>query len=211
MVNRPFAETTHANVRRYYKGQFKSGNKQYEALIPTTGLPNPKAAPRQAASLVAGVVVNLTRATDQNPSLVAKAVALANFDATTGIRAGNCWEMALMAGLFARLSGCTERIWIVGISGIGDHAFCCIGPDTMPTWNTSDDMAADRRGGIFVIDPWANTVCRQDEYPFQFRQKMRAWSEEGKRILFKGVWTDPGSQEYKRGFNEGGMRYTEFA
>jgi hypothetical protein len=47
---------------------------------------------------------------------------------------------------------------------------------------------------LFACDPWANITCPVSEYPQRYREKMRKWQSDGKRLLSdkrSGKWESP--------------------
>lgn len=60
---------------------------------------------------------------------------------------------------------------------------------------------------LVVCDPWANISCSADKYPECFRDKMKKWGMDGKRLLFEGSdrWQAPTSDSWMRVPESGGL------
>lgn len=125
--------------------------------------------------------------------------------------AGNCEEMATLAGIFAYDAG-IGTVWIVKIGNPGDHAFCLIGSDTPPRWKCAGFFKNDK-SDAWVIDPWANVCCPLRDYERLFTQKMDKWAVQGKRIYIgddafpESGWVVPNGLHYLAGFRTGILEY----
>ncbi len=93
------------------------------------------------------------------------------------LRGGNCAEMTW---LLCHSFNTKLNIWIVVIEDPGDHQFCLLAAK-QPAYNTiaaMDYLGEDQ----WIIDPWANIVCKPGEFATEFTNKMQKWTDRGKRI-----------------------------
>lgn len=195
-------------VRAHFGAGSKSGNKAYlpsdtdldfdlEPAAPVTPAQFPDKADRRHRNAVyTSMCVDLLRS--NNKTLTALQYGRLIF--TTGVRYGNCTEMACVAAHLA--SDKPRTISIVTTDGSGDHAFCVVGPAA--GWKDVRDPPADC-GKSIVIDPWANLCCLVRDYDARFAAKMGKWLGEGKRIFTGGSdWAAP-DEDYLEDFRAGGL------
>lgn len=198
----------HREIRAYFKGQFKSGNKGYPLtrggadLEPGSKTPAARLARERKRAAGQGLLMELQ---GSYTDILEQGVRVLN-QSSRG-RVGNCTEMAYAAAYLARCYG-TGVPWIGCIGKPGDHVFCILGTATAPNFTRVQDMFLDYRGA-WVIDPWANTCCLLRDYAQQFIQRMNKWTAEGKRIwdYDKESWVTPSSPAYLNGFLSGPLRY----
>jgi hypothetical protein len=199
MVTPTQAIEIHKRVRNFFKWEPKSSNKQYDILK------NPdKESIRHEYHKVAWERFATLRAGRRDMSLAEEAEAIAKLG--SGGRVGNCHEMALVACLYAK-DVLPTGIWLGSIGGLGNHAFCLLGPTTDPTWTCTLYMSLSTDIGAWVVDPWANVCCDARTYHTDFCRKMEDWGDGGKQILSKGGWVDPASWDYKTGFLIGDLSF----
>lgn len=134
-------------------------------------------------------------------------------------QAGNCGEMAQMAGRFAEQAG--SVVHLCGIESPGDHMFCAVDfPRDVrrPAHVENMDMEVFNFPEALVIDPWMNICCHFKDYPREAKFKLMEWSDDGKWIWYaRGkndtVLVNPGlDPQYQNGFfREGPLRFYELA
>jgi hypothetical protein len=69
--------------------------------------------------------------------------------------------------------------------GTCDHAFCLVGAPDKPSWGTSGRGIDGDQEGVWIIDPWANLVCKPNEYRAKLTAKMESYRKE---ILVGKSW-----------------------
>lgn len=123
---------------------------------------------------------------------------------------GNCYEMAVAAA-YVVAQRKVGTPWIGRISRPGDHAFCLVNGGVTPRWKAVEWMRI-AQADAWIIDPWANICCKQNEYPARFADQMRIWAHQGKQVWYRdendvGNPIDPSSPTYLSGFEEGPLRF----
>lgn len=192
----------HLEVRGYFKGQIKSGNKGYHKdLKHPAGQPDEKDQLKHALRNK-----NMLRA---RPLIQEQRLALRGYPRISthdygfsvldhAELAGNCNEMVAAAVFLVNLRG-AGTAWHVTISDPGDHAFCMVNDGREPTKTTVKDFVTDT-SSAWIIDPWANVCCPIQKYQQQFREKMQQWSDQRKYINVYasrlGTWTDTNPVNY---------------
>ncbi len=126
--------------------------------------------------------------------------------------AGNCNEMTKVALTLALDRQVRMAVWILSIGSPGDHVACLFNDGTTPIFANVSHFTSDK-SGAWIIDPWANIVCRATEYQQSFKMKMTKWSLNSKYVYFEnsegeGVWEDPASNEYLHAFSCGKLAFT---
>lgn len=112
---------------------------------------------------------------------------------------GNCHELAVIASNYLKAHGVSD-VGLVGILPPGDHQFAVIG------LNKADVNKPFAQWGdhVYIIDPWANILCRAKDFPFAWKQKMRKWKSDNKKIINgpetakqrNWVWMDPTTETW---------------
>jgi hypothetical protein len=162
------ANNTFTTVHAFYKGGEKSDNKKYEG----NNL-SPKQLVRNSKQPSNNVFLQTKREEVKNKT----PQDIGHFFYTSGFSTGNCGEMACVALYVAELKGVpkdqlklmthyTKHKLFGNANGFG-HSYALLGPDNGEQW---------------VIDPWANICCDIKDYAETFKNKMDAWTAEGKRI-----------------------------
>jgi hypothetical protein len=188
-------------VRNYYKQGLKSSNKYIalnEAQLRDKKLAE-KATMRFENTIQAGRLIAAYR----------------NGQIDSPGQAGNCGEMAQMAGRFAVQAGSGAHL--CGIEPPGDHMFCAVDyPRDARRPAHVEDMAICYYEEALVIDPWMNICCHFKDYPERARLKLKEWSRDGKFIMYgKGqndfALVNPGLDPgYQNGFFRlGPLRFYE--
>lgn len=111
-------------------------------------------------------------------------------------RGGNCAESTWLISYYLKLKKLNG--WIAIIDDPGDHQFMVFSA-TKPSWKSVKEM--DYMGeDQWIIDPWANIVCKPGEFNQAFTDKMAKWTGKGKRIGLvvdnKRVWTAGSDEKY---------------
>ncbi|RDK00705.1 hypothetical protein [Paraburkholderia lacunae] len=125
------------------------------------------------------------------------------------LRGGNCAEMTWL--LCFAFKSRSLNIWIAIIDDPGDHQFCILmknkpGFGSIKTMDYSGDDQ-------WIIDPWANIVCKPAEFFTAFGDKMKKWTDRGKRIGVPNstrtgyVWTPGTDAKYFKDNTESGLLY----
>jgi hypothetical protein len=126
-----------------------------------------------------------------------------------GLRGGNCAEMTWL--LCFAFQSRKLNIWIAIIDDPGDHQFCILmkGTPAFGSIKTMDYSGDDQ----WIIDPWANIVCKPAEFFTAFGDKMKKWTDHGKRIGVPNsaktgyVWTPGTDAKYFKDNTESGLQY----
>lgn len=90
------------------------------------------------------------------------------------IEAGNCYELAMVAAKEAIKYGAHAEKWRFCEY---DHAFTVIGK---PPEGVTVDFKTWK--DCYIVDPWANIVCKAPEYLRAYKKKMFRWALKGKVI-----------------------------
>jgi hypothetical protein len=205
MYDKPTAESINESVRSFFKGDeispgFKSDNKKYAAdPIEGVTLKEGQATKRNTNQLlstpVRGVIQTFPGKLKQK-GLGATPTNMGKVIVMTQQRAGNCAEMCWVSCHMATEKG--VNIWIAIIDDPGDHQFCVLS-EKKPTFTSIKDMKYMGEDQ-WIIDPWANIVCKPGEFFGEFTLKMKKWTERGKRVGVvvsnKYVWTAGGDPVY---------------
>jgi len=226
-------------VRDYFKAGFKSGNKLYEISPEDVRVANvtdrPQAGQHRAVTRVnvslqkhaaeknvrrakADAAMVEVRAQTKGLSLVAEAELLARLP--RGERAGNCREMAVLAGWLVLEHGFLkpDHIFKGSVCYPIEHAFCLLTPDNLPpTTNfptVRDFIYSWHAISWIIIDPWLNLVCRVNQYLTRAGQKLEKWGGAGKRVWWEhgkvGATWYPPQGEYRDKFGKAPLRLTPF-
>ena len=223
----------HQEVRAFFKGREKSGNKAYfppfgkEVLA---GLPTPisseemagigdkalaklarKHATRNQNVLQNHSALRTLQAGDRDPILRGLQTSL---QVSGDARVGNCYEMACMAAWSVVTKHFAYNAAMCGISDPGDPAFCIVweGTTPAPKWQSVQELSKETRA-IWALDPWANVCCLLSNYEAEFTKKMNQWTSQGKRIWQKSKtqkrkgWHVPNGKLYLTGFRTGPVRF----
>lgn len=203
MVDEATAKRIHDDVRFFFKWDVKSSNKRYNGSKTSS-----KATTRNAHQSTAGTDLPIFRNTFSGMTLAQRAQEVEKKG--QGGRIGNCYEMALLAGLFASRVP-VNGIWIGGVGNLGDHAFCLLGATSAPDWSCAWKMRQSTDTSLWVVDPWANVCSAAPDYYTAFFRKMDQWGDDGKEISFHGKWVNPATSEYKLGMQIGTMSFSQFS
>jgi len=212
MPSQQDAEDLLHQIRKYFSSGNKSNNKRYTddrsgRLPPGASL---TAANREAQANASATEVIYWRAERDKAGM--SDVQFGEMIWTKGIKSGNCWEQACVAAWGAKHYGFTNSFTCT-ISDPGDHVFALV-DYKKPAWKTASDMKTAGGEG-WIVDPWANTCCRPNEYVDRFTAKMQKWASEGKRIWYDSKannftgWTDALAYKYRNGFLTGPLSYTQ--
>jgi hypothetical protein len=196
-------------------GGTKSDNKRYQE-DPTAGIvPNEdKKAKRNSArdqsavdrNTFYNVTLPLARklgASTATPAQVGKIIV------DNKSRAGNCAEMTrLVCYGFSRSN---LHIWLVTIKDPGDHQFCILAKNepVFSSIQAMDYLGEDQ----WIVDPWANIVCKPGNFSGEFGDKMKKWTGQGKRVgvvdKINGgyIWTPGSDQTYLSDITTSGLEY----
>lgn len=195
-------------VRAFFTKGVKSGNKIYDES---------SSASVDASQFVMTQVKSTNRLNDairsQNlrlPGAAAYNLALDLVRVPLADRAGNCGEMAALAGYYVLTTEFLQRnlIYTGEISSPGDHVFCLVAaaPLAANLLNFASVSAFTQNssaGSFLIIDPWLNTTSSGKDYLTLGGQKLDKWQSDGKRISWTGSqgpgWYPPGG-EYKTAF-----------
>lgn len=204
-------------VRKFFDGTnhagMKSDNKRYEAQ-PTEGitLKQGQADRRNTNQPLA----NSIRQSIQGKRQVFTSIGITPTPDQMGeiilqqkLRGGNCAEMTWL--LCHGFKTKNLRIWIAIIDDPGDHQFCILmaGEPNFTSIKTMDYSGDDQ----WIVDPWANIVCKPAEFYAAFGNKMKKWTERGKRIGVPNskrdgyVWTAGTDVNYFKAITESGLKY----
>jgi len=219
-------------VRAFFNAGFKSNNKGYDLDAALAAKPEQELAQMLKVDL---------RNTAKEYSLYAR-IPTWTMDLTrlekvklilkmpVAQRAGNCMEMAEVAGYYAikKHNFPARAVYIAMMDEPGDHAFCLISTEPV----TSTDIGSRRGGavtfrsvmrfvaspaaaGSMIVDPWLNTVCKGSDYLKQAGTKLEKWSGDGKRVYWqspsqrRATWHNP-SGEYKVRFAQSPVQINQF-
>lgn len=203
------------NAEGKTNGGPKSDNKQYEA-DPTAGIvPNAEKQKKRNSAREQSVAdrntfrtVTLPLAREEGePTATPAQVGKIIFDKKA--RAGNCGEMTrLVCYGFSRSK---YHIWLVTIEDPGDHQFCILA-ENQPKFKSIQAMkylGEDQ----WIVDPWANIVCKPGEFATQFGNKMKKWTGQGKRVGVVDktnggyIWTPGNDETYLKHITTSGLTY----
>lgn len=220
MYNKTNAEAMNTWVRKFFDGTDhagkKSDNKRYDAP-PTEGITLKEGqADRRNTNQPLAAQIRVT--IHQKKNALAELTGQTLTPAQVGeiilkqkLRGGNCAEMTWL--LCYGLSTKNVNIWIAIIDDPGDHQFCILmknkpGFESIKTMTYSGDDQ-------WIIDPWANIVCKPAEFYEQFGNKMKKWTERGKRIGVPNssktgyVWTAGTDEKYFKANTESRLQYRQ--
>lgn len=219
----------HEEVRACFKGQLKSGNKVYQLDFkpgppPRMNALEAKAGQAGAHWKIVSAMPNMKKrefrnkasdTSDDHQDKFYKKIAERKLTLplqvgyhvlNQKVRAGNCGEMAAAAAYVVALRK-VGTPWIVDINLPGEHVLCLVNGGETPNWkNVRSFLTAP--GDAWIIDPWANICCKQQEYAERFAEQMLIWSHHGKLVWYvdpKGIErpVDPASPLYLHGFENG--------
>ena len=215
-------QAVHAEVRGYFKGQPKAGNKGYHPL-PAEAL-NKHDAKKPAVfkpahwKIVPGHAQRAQRKLDIDfvdrnigklrGDLQSSSVTENGFKVLDQpVLIGNCNEMAEAAAYLVVLRRAGTP-WIVTVEDPGDHVFCMVTDGRTPKIASVNEFALDF-SGAWVIDPWANVCCEVRAFAMEFSAQMASWKKQGKFVFdVKDAKIDPASQAYLGGFLNSQLEYT---
>ncbi len=130
---------------------------------------------------------------------------------------GNCGEMSFVSIYLAIAEYFVDpkTVWYATINSPGDHAFCLIGPTSMPNWANVNEMSVYNSGtaSAVIADPWLKTACHAVNYGEFADDVVKKWHGTGKRIAWSGAdgkkpgWYDP-SRTYANAFITSPLRFT---
>ncbi|WP_416414611.1 hypothetical protein [Pantoea sp. App145] len=112
--------------------------------------------------------------------------------------AGNCGEMSGIADQIINQSGGYSRQYQVDKKGT--HAFTLVGK---PSPYAKDSIHFSDYDNCWVVDPWANIVCKASEYTETFIKKMDEWTNKGKAIRTNVDWVFANNPEWVNAVVEG--------
>ncbi|ORM89863.1 hypothetical protein HA50_25040 [Pantoea cypripedii] len=112
--------------------------------------------------------------------------------------AGNCGEMSGIADQIINKSGGYSRQYQVDKKGT--HAFTLVGK---PSPYAKDSIHFSDYDNCWVVDPWANIVCKASEYTETFIKKMDEWTNKGKAIRTNEDWVFANNPEWVNAVVEG--------
>jgi hypothetical protein len=220
-------------VRAYFKKGLKSSNKMHTITDQDMAVANKtslvlgqnrttarvrEAIQKNARRKKANVSLGLIRTATKGMNIVDEANALLTIPQEQ--LAGNCWEMAAVAGwcINSWFSIPFDHIFMASVTNPGDHAFCVCTLDTLPTKlqfaSVTDFTKYWYAYKWLVIDPWLNTACTVRDYLEQTGQKLEKWGREGKRVSWTGGslgagWYPP-QGEYKDAFAISSVKLSAF-
>ena len=221
-------------VRDFFKAGLKSGNKIYHISPEDLRLANPTDRPlagqdpavswvnvalqKNSRRAKADAALVKVRAQTKKMSLVEEANVLVGL--LPQDRAGNCKEMAVLAGWAVLQHGFLkpDHIFKGLVSGRGDHAFCLLTPDNLPPKTSfptvRDFIYSEHAVSWIIIDPWLNVVCRVNHYLTAAGQKFEKWGGAGKRVWWDhgkvGPTWYPPQGEYRDVFGKAPLILTPF-
>ena len=172
------AETYHKWVRDFFGKGSKSDNKRYDAE-PAEGqtLKANQAATRNANQELAVGIRNTIH--EKKALLKGRTPAMmGELIFKSKLRGGNCAEMTWLCCYAFR----TKQLntWVAIIKDPGDHQFCIFSAKkpNYESINAMKYLGEDQ----WIIDPWANIVCKPGEFSAKMTEKLQRWTARGKRI-----------------------------
>lgn len=176
--NQELARHISKEVRAAYKAGSGSSNKNYETRNAFSSKKRAAIEARQKTTTDLRQASYTLRAIRANNRQAREVGRIYGNPQTLKIDVANCGDLARAAAKRTIAHGGHAEVWEFQEQ---DHAFAVIGH---PPENSTVNFKTWK--DVWVVDPWANIVCKAPDYIQAINQKMHKWAKAGKVIIEDG-------------------------
>ena len=173
-------------IRQFYKSGAKSYNKFYASRMPDDfDFLSEKIQTRSegAVDSFKRVVRNANNENIRQNQGYRSIIDKGEYLFTNKINAGNCAEMASVAGYLAKSRFPFETLHLCTVPSPGDHGLIIVGSSTLPIGPIESWKYHGLSSDLYAIDVWLATACPIHEYQSKVEEKLQKWASENKLII----------------------------